>query len=237
MIRRFSRSSRMWTTAWTLLMVSLLLSPAMAQDKAAAKSIFNGKDLSGWEGAAGLWSVEDGAITGKTTEADPIKNNTFLVWKDGKVGDFELTLEYRIQGGNSGIQYRSQLVDKEKFIVGGYQADIDSGARYTGINYEERGRGIMADRGQLVQVTAAGEKKVTGSSGDAGELIKKVKENDWNRYRIVAKGNKLQHYINDVLMSEVTDEESAKAAKEGILAFQLHAGPAMKVQFRNIQLR
>jgi hypothetical protein len=86
-------------------------------------------------------------------------------------------------------------------------------------------------------VTAAGEKKVTGSSGDAGELIKKVKENDWNRYRIVAKGNKLQHYINDVLMSEVTDEESAKAAKEGILAFQLHAGPAMKVQFRNIQLR
>ena len=172
MIRRFSSSNRMCSTAWTLLMVTLVLSPALAQDKPEGKSIFNGKDLSGWEGAAGLWSVEDGAITGKTTEADPIKNNTFLVWKEGKVGDFELTLEYRIQGGNSGIQYRSQLVDKEKFIVGGYQADIDSGARYTGINYEERGRGIMADRGQLVQVTAAGEKKVTGSSGDAGELIK-----------------------------------------------------------------
>lgn len=207
------------------------------------KEIFNGKDLTGWKGNPKLWSVEDGAITGKTTAEYPIKFNTFLVWADGKLADFELELEYRLRagdeknaGGNSGIQYRSKLVDEEKFIVGGYQADIDYSLRYSGINYEERGRGILAERGQRVTLEANGEKK-TESIGSAEELGKKVKKDEWNKYRVVAKGNKLSHYINDTLMSETIDNQTDKAAKEGILAFQIHQGPPMIIQFRNVRLK
>ena len=228
-----------------LLGLSLVLaisSTSFAQ-QSGFKEIFNGKDLTGWKGNPKLWSVEDGAITGKTTAEDPIKFNTFLVWADGKLADFELELEYRLRagdetnaGGNSGIQYRSKLVDEEKFIVGGYQADIDYSLRYSGINYEERGRGILAERGQRVTLEANGEKK-TESIGSAEELGKKVKKDEWNKYRVVAKGNKLSHYINDTLMSETIDNQSEKAAKEGILAFQIHQGPPMIIQFRNVRLK
>jgi Domain of Unknown Function (DUF1080) len=221
----------------------LAISSTTFAQQSGFKEIFNGKDLTGWKGNPKLWSVEDGAITGKTTAEDPIKFNTFLVWADGKLADFELELEYRLRagdeknaGGNSGIQYRSKLVDEEKFIVGGYQADIDYSLRYSGINYEERGRGILAERGQRVTLEANGEKK-TESIGSAEELGKKVKKDEWNKYRVVAKGNKLSHYINDTLMSETIDNQAEKAAKEGILAFQIHQGPPMIIQFRNVRLK
>jgi hypothetical protein len=139
-------------------------------------------------------------------------------------------------GGNSGIQYRSKLIDAEKFIVGGYQADIDANKRYMGINYEERGRGIMVERGEIVAVNDQGAKSKIGTSGDATALLGRIKFDDWNRYKIVAKGSKLQHYINDVLMSELQDNESAKRSAEGIIALQVHAGPPMKVQFKNITI-
>lgn len=212
--------------------------------QAGFKEIFNGKDLTGWKGNTKLWSVEDGAITGKTTAEDPIKDNTFIVWADGKVADFELELEYRLRAGdpknpdgNSGIQYRSELVDGEKFIVKGYQADIDFGLRYSGINYEERGRGIMAERGQRVTFNGSKETNVVESIGNPDELGRKIKKEDWNKYRIVAKGNKLSHYINDTLMSETIDNQSSHAAKEGILAFQIHVGRPMIIQFRNVRLK
>jgi len=214
---------------------------AMAQDRVAgatsdAVSIFDGKTLKGWSGLPANWSVQDGAITGENKADAPIANNTFIVY-DKPVKDFELTLEFRIMGGNSGIQYRSKLIDKDKFIVGGYQADIDAGKRYMGINYEERGRGILAERGEIIAVDAEGKKSRVGSAGDADALLSQVKWEDWNRYRIVAKGNKLQHFINDQLMSEVQDSETLKGSAEGVLALQLHAGPPMKVQFKNIQLK
>lgn len=234
----FSRRNCIQWLACSITACSLLFSSPIssAQDR-NGKELFNGKDLTGWEGLPKLWSVEEGAITGTTTAEEPLKNNTFLIWKGGTVGDFELTLEYRIQGGNSGIQYRSKVLDAEKFIVGGYQADIDSTMRYTGINYEEKGRGIMAERGQVIQVTSSGEKKVVGTCGDPAALASKVSKDGWNRYKIIAKGNKLQHYINDILMSELIDEQTEKGSKEGILAFQVHTGPAMKVQFKNILLK
>ncbi len=232
-----------------LLFVGLLIgvcSTGFAQ-QSGFKEIFNGKDLTGWKGNPKLWSVEDGAITGKTTAENPISKNTFIVWQDGKVGDFELELEYRLRagdekkpGGNSGIQYRSKLHDEAEFIVGGYQADIDFDLRYSGINYEERGRGILAERGQRVTLTGDDQgktKKSTESIGDAGELGKVIKKGEWNKYRVVAKGNKLSHYINDTLMSETIDNQSDKAAKEGILAFQIHVGPPMIIQFRNVRLK
>lgn len=213
--------------------------PADAQDqsaKSAASSLFDGKSLQGWSGLSANWSVQDGAITGENKADAPIGQNTFLVY-DKPVKDFELTLEFRIMGGNSGIQYRSKIFDKDKFVVGGYQADIDANKRYMGINYEERGRGILAERGEIVAVDAQGKKGRVGSAGDADALLSQIKWEDWNRYKIVAKGTVLQHYINDQLMSEVQDSEASKAATEGVLALQLHAGPPMKVQFKNIMLK
>ncbi|MEQ1827246.1 MAG: DUF1080 domain-containing protein [Pirellula sp.] len=217
--------------------VIMLASIASAQDaaKGKGKSLFDGKSLTGWSGISELWRVEDGAITGETKADAPLKNNTFLVYQN-PVKDFELTCEFKITGGNSGIQYRSKLIDKDKFIVGGYQADIDSQKRYMGINYEERGRGILAERGDIVAIDESGKKSKVGSAGDVDALTGRFNVDDWNSYRIVAKGTVCQHYINGTLMSEIQDGQPDKRSAEGILAFQLHQGPPMKVQFKNIML-
>lgn len=196
-------------------------------------SLFDGKTLNGWKGLAENWSVQDGAITGVNSADNPIKNNTFLVYEK-PFADFELVLKFRIEGGNSGVQYRSKLIDAEKFIVGGYQADIDASGRYMGINYEERGRGILAERGEVIAIDDSGKKSKAESCGDPEALKSKIMMEDWNEYRIVAKGSVVQHFINGSLMSEVRDSESAKRASEGIIAFQVHAGPPMKVQFKDI---
>jgi Domain of Unknown Function (DUF1080) len=220
-----------FTTLAALLCVTA--SPLCAQQ--AAKEIFNGKDLTGWRGNTELWSVEDGSITGKTTAEKPLKFNTFLIW-EGKVSNFELEFDYKIgKEGNSGVQYRSKVFKEEDFIVSGYQADIDASLQYAGINYEERGRGILAQRGQRVSYDKSGNKKEE-SIGDGKELGKAIKSEDWNHYKLVANGNKLSHYINDKLMSEVIDDQDGKAAAEGILAFQIHQGPPMVIKFKNIKL-
>jgi len=101
------------------------------------KQLFNGKDLTGWKGLD-FWTVEDGCITGRTTKEKPTKGNTFLVW-EGEVADFELTFQYKIVGGNSGVQYRSKLLDPKAFVIAGYQGDFEAGKTYSGILYEERG--------------------------------------------------------------------------------------------------
>ena len=117
-----------------------MVTRAEAKEREGYVSLFNGKDLAGWAGAPGLWTVEEGAITGTTTALNPLKNNTFLIYTNGPVDNFELRLKYRVFNGNSGIQYRSQVLDAEKAIVGGYQADIEAGKTYSGILYEEIGR-------------------------------------------------------------------------------------------------
>lgn len=226
---------------------------AMADE---GKAIFNGKDLTGWEGNAQLWSVKDGAITGQTQPdpANPKKgvlgHNTFLVWKDGKVADFELTLKYRIVAGNSGVQYRSKELAPGDFgpIVSGYQADFEAGKTYSGILYEERGRGILAQRGQKTAVKPQEKNpadpkskefkvEVTGSVGESADIQAAIKDEDWNDYKIIAKGNHLQHFINGKQTVDVVDEDSANAAKEGILALQIHSGPPMIVQFKDLILK
>lgn len=212
---------------------------------AGEKQLFNGKDLSGWTGNEKLWSVQDGAITGKTSNEgeSKIKHNTFLVWKEGTVGDFELTLKYRIEKGNSGVQYRSKELKPGENgpIVSGYQADFEAGKTYSGILYEERGRGILAKRGEKTKIVAKEDGKghkveVTGEVGKSDEIQAAIKDEDWNDYKIVAKGNHLQHFINGKLTVDVTDEHEG-AAKEGILALQIHAGPAMVVQFKDLVLK
>ena len=228
------------------------LSVTAAELEPGFKSLFNGKDLTGWDGNPKLWSVRDGTITGVTgSDADTkINHNTFLVWKGGEVADFELRLSYRIEKGNSGIQYRSKVTETGKFgpIVGGYQADFEAGKTYSGILYEERGRGILAQRGQKTVIKEVEEEKdgkkqmktkveVTGSVGDTKEIQAKIKDEDWNEYVVIAKGNHLQHFINGQQTVDVTDEQEAKAAKSGVLALQIHVGPPMVVQFKNIRMR
>lgn len=208
---------------------------AAATDK--PKSLFNGKDLSGWEGDPAVWTVEDGAIVGQATADAPIEHNTFLIWKDGEVGDFRLRLEYRIEGdNNSGVQYRSRVVDPKEWIVAGYQADIDANPTYSGILYDERGtRQIIAGRGERVIVAPDGQREVTRFA-TAEDLQKHIRPGEWNKYVIVARGPRLRHKINGKLMSETVDRERGKRAKSGVLALQVHQGPPMTVRFRNIYL-
>ncbi|NOY43216.1 MAG: DUF1080 domain-containing protein [Planctomycetes bacterium] len=211
---------------------------ALAQQATAEKfeSLFNGRDLTGWDGNPDLWSVEDGAITGKTTAEAPLKFNTFLIWKGEPLEDFQLELQYRIVDGNSGIQYRSRVIDASKWVVGGYQADIEAGKKYTGILYEEKGRGILTLRGERVVIAADGKKTKT-SFAKTEDLQKKIVSEDWNDYLIEARGNVLKHTINGQLMSETDDAETAKRSAAGVLALQVHQGPPMIVQFRAIRLK
>ena len=221
--------------AFRILAVTLLSASATTAFAQEAKSLFDGKTLDGWKGDPAVWSVKDGALTASLSDKQ-LKYNTFLIWQGGDVADFELTCKYKMVGNNSGIQYRSKVIDAEKFILGGYQADIDASLKFSGINYEEKGRGILAQRGQRVTIAADGKPTVE-AIGDAAELGKKIKQEDWNDYRIVAKGNVLQHYINGVLMSEVIDNETDKAATKGVLGLQAHQGPPMTIQFKDLMLK
>ena len=226
----------------TALIIAILAPIALAGEE----QLFNGKDLTGWEGYPNFWSVQDGVITGASSAENPVKHNTFLIWKGGEPSDFTLTLKYKMTPGdekkytNSGIQYRSQIVDAEKFIVGGYQADIEYGDTHSGILYEEKGRGILAKRSQKVvisQGSAPGKPKieVAGSTGDAKEIQAAIDKDGWNVYKIVAKGNHVQHFINGKLTADVTDE-TAEAPKKGVIALQMHQGAPMKIQFKDIVL-
>ena len=206
-----------------------------ADEEPGFKSLFNGKDLSGWDGNPKFWSVKDGAITGQTTAENPTQGNTFLIWRDGTLDDFELRLSYKIVGGNSGIQYRSK--DLGDWVVGGYQGDFEAGDTYSGILYEERGRQILAQRGQKTEIDPDGRVKVVGSVGDSKEIQAAIKKEDWNDYVIIAQGNHLKHVINGKVTAEVTDNHPAGRAMSGILALQLHAGPPMTVQFKNIRIK
>lgn len=206
------------------------------------RSLFNGKDLTGWAGRTNHWFVEDGAITGLTTRENPVRGNTFLIAQEGGtnliVSDFELRFSYKFTGpsGNSGCQYRSK--DYGNFVVGGYQADFEVGPNFSGILYEERGRGIMAQRGEKVVWGADGKKRVVGQTDKTGaEIQAAIKPNDWNDYVVIAKGNHLQQFINGLQTVDVIDEDPKRQALSGILAFQLHAGDPMKIQIKNVRIK
>lgn len=208
------------------------------------QSLFNGRDLANWAGSSEHWSVQEGAVTGRTTVERPLEANTFLIWQGGEVADFELRAEFRLTGdtANSGIQYRSRVIDPEQWIVGGYQADMDAANRYTGILYEERGRGILVEPGQRMRIgklNAAGKPELTavGPAEDAAAIKDAVHVGDWNEMVVVAKGNHLRHYVNGRLTAEVFDTDESKAASSGVLALQLHKGPPMTVEFKNIRLK
>jgi hypothetical protein len=221
---------------------ALLAPPASAADT-GFQSLFNGKDLTGWDGNPKLWSVKDGAITGQTTAENPTKGNTFLIWTNGTVADFELRCSFKLTPGdakgfaNSGIQYRSKVVDPANWVVGGYQADMEAGPTYTGILYEERMRGILAQRGEKVLYDKEGKKQALGSVGNGAEIQAAIKKGAWNEYVIIAEGNHLRQFINGKQTIDVTDDDPAKQAHSGVLALQLHAGAPMVAQFKDIRLK
>ena len=218
-------------------------------------TIFDGKTLNGWDGDTKYWRVENGNIVGEITPETLLKTNSFLVWKGGEPGDFELKASFKIaEKGNSGIQYRSTKVADVPNALKGYQADIDGKVNYTGQNYEERKRTTLGYRGEIVTVNDPTDKSpeafkanlknnawlgrtVTGSLGTSDELKTKIKSEDWNEIHIVAKGKRLQHYVNGVLMSDVTDNDSVNGNAKGFLGFQVHVGPPMKVEYKNIRIK
>jgi hypothetical protein len=208
-----------------------------ADKKAGAtfEELFNGRDLTGWKGDERVWSVEDGLLTGQTTGEVQLEHNTFAIWTGGEVEDFVLRVQFRLEGdNNSGVQYRSRLhAPNGPFAVVGYQADIHPAANYTGMLYDEGGRGIAAERGQHVTFAADGQKEARPLQGkfDAVDLTK------WNRLQVRAIGNRLVHKLNGKVTVRVIDKDAKQAERKGLLALQVHAGPPMKVQFKSIKLR
>ncbi len=216
------------------------LSASLLADDKGFKSIFDGESLQDWDGNQKFWRVEDGAITGQTTKDKPTKGNTFIIWRGGKLANFELKLQYRIIGGNSGIQYRSFEVKDSKWVVGGYQADFEAGNKYSGILYGEKFRGVLSLRGDktvLSRKDGKFVKEVVGKTGNSAEIQSKIKKEDWNDYHIIAKDFHFVHKINGVVTCECTDEDKDQRRESGILALQLHQGPPMKVQFKDIKLK
>ena len=205
------------------------------------KPIFDGKSLSGWDCDPDFWRAADGVMTGETRADHQPKQNIFCIWKGGAPGDFDLRLDYKLTGatGNSGIQYRSvELPEVAKWVMKGYQADIDGAQQYTGQVYEERGRGFVALRGQIVYVGDGAKPGSIGSLGDNNELKALIKNDDWNSLEIIARGNTLVQLLNDRVMSVVIDDDKANRKMDGEIGIQLHVTKAaMKIETRNIRIK
>lgn len=210
-------------------------------EPAGMEKIFNGKDLTNWDGDPRLWSVKGGVIRGQTTREVPAKGNTFLIWKGDEVGDFELRLTARVSGpNNSGIQYRSKhLTDNKQndWVVSGYQVEVEDDGTDAGFLYHEKGRGRIANVGEKVVVGEDGKKQVVGHLGKREEIAKNWKKGDWNDFVIIARGNHLQHFVNGVQIVDVVDKDPKGSLKSGILALQLHGGAPMTVEFKDIRLK
>jgi len=232
-----------------------VLPEAMTDENTGFNTIFDGKTLKDWDGDPQYWRVEDGAIVGETTDKNLPKYNSFIIWRGGKPADFEIKLEYRISAmGNSALQYRSSELPGTKWVLRGYQADIDGAEwgkmfyerfakpkglelrRVTAQNYEERGRTFLALPGQLAYVGSGRIQRAIASLGNTDDLARSVSD-DWNRLYLIVRGDQMIHILNDRVMSIVIDDDKANRRMEGYLGMQIHVGPAMKAEFRNIRLK
>ena len=209
--------------------------------------IFNGKDLSGWKGDMRLWTVQDGVIRGETTPEKQTNGNTFLVWEGGRLKDFELMLKFRIRNGNSGVQYRSK--EFAEFRITGYQAEVENAQGKVGFLYHEGGRGWLVNVGDMMLIDEKGQKKVVGRVGDQAAMIKAgyYDEQDWNEYHIICRGNQVEQYLNGLQTIELIDNDRVTnpddpadrngSIREGVIALQIHAGPPMLVEFKDVRIR
>lgn len=239
------------TFVLSLFVAGFSLSTTFAADPETApaepkdmKAIFNGKDLSGWDGDPKLWSVKDGAIHGETTPENPAAGNTFIIWKEGSLKNFDLRLSFRCNAtNNSGIQYRSKHITdgspRNKWVVRGYQHELRNELdlpNVSGFIYDEGGkRGRICLVGEKATWEKEG-KKVNGSLISGDEFKKLFKLDDWNDVVIIGEGNHVRHYLNGRLILDFTDNDPALALSEGVMALQLHAGKPMWAEFKNIRV-
>jgi len=201
------------------------------------ESIFDGT-MKGWDGDPDFWRVEGGSIVGETTKDKPMKQNTFLIWRGGEPADFELKLDFKMNSTNSGFQYRSSpLPEVGKWVLKGYQADFDFENRFTGLLYEERGRGFLAARGQVTTIEDGKKARIIGNVKAGEDLRGVVNVNGWNTVHIIARGNVLLQIMNGQLMSALVDDDTKNRAMKGLLGLQLHVGPPMKIEFKNIYIK
>lgn len=241
-----------------VLFCSMLLSNTVfcqLHKQAQFKSIFNGYNLDGWDGDSTYWRVEDSALTGEVKPNNLLQHNSFIIWRDAMPADFELKGQFRISAeGNSGINYRSEEVKGIPYVLRGYQADIDGQNRYTGQNYEERKRTTLAYIGQKTTVNPCMEQSSpaaisnrvrnnawtcvsqTVALGSVDSLTAGLLPNQWHDFHLIVRGNRMQHFINGRLMSDVTDEDTLNRSTKGLIGVQVHVGPAMKVQYKHLQL-
>ena len=214
---------------------------AIEGDEAGFESIFDGKTLDGWQGDARYWRVADGLMTGEITPETVIKSNTFIIWQGNTPDDFELKVDYRITPeGNSGINYRSVVIpDKvtpgNRFAMRGYQCDIDGQNRYTGNNYEEKGRLFLATRGEVTHVTGVRKPVILSRLGD-NKALGGLMQNGWNSVHLIIRGNVMIHNINGQMMSMVIDDDPARQ-KNGQIGVQVHVGPPMRVEYRHWRIK
>ena len=214
----------------------------LTADEPGFQSIFDGKSLAGWEGNPTYWRAENGVLVGEITPATVIKSNTFIIWRGGSPADFELKLDYRVtEAGNSGINYRSVVVPdpvtpENKFAMKGYQFDLDGRKRYDGNNYEEKGRLFLSVRGQMSRVMG-GRPPVVLSSWATSDELASVSTADWNAAHIIARGNVASHILNGRLMSITIDDDAPNRKLDGLIGMQVHVGPPMKIEYRNIRLK
>ncbi|MFM9909944.1 MAG: DUF1080 domain-containing protein [Chitinophagaceae bacterium] len=200
--------------------------------------MFDGKTMKGWDADTNFWRIENGSFIGEVIPGKVIKTNTFLIWRGSMPANFEFKAQFRISPeGNSGVNYRSEELKDIRYALKGYQADIDGANQYTGQNYEERGRGFLAMRGQKALLKFDEKPFITGSVGDSDSLKALIKTGDWNEIHIIVKGNRMRHYVNGILMSETIDEDTTHRKMKGLLGLQVHVMESMKVEYRNLFLK
>ncbi|MFN0102959.1 MAG: DUF1080 domain-containing protein [Bryobacteraceae bacterium] len=201
------------------------------------ESIFEGT-MKGWDGDPDFWRVEGGSLVGETTKEKPMKANTFLIWRGGEPADFELKLDFKMNSTNSGVQYRSApLPEVGKWVLRGYQADFDFENRFTGQLYEERGRGFLAMRGQVGTMEEGKKARVIANLKSSDDLRGAVNINGWNTLHVIARGNVLIHILNGQLAAAFVDDDAKNRAMKGLIGMQLHVGPPMRVEYKNIYLK
>jgi hypothetical protein len=200
-----------------------------------------------WDGDPKFWRVENGVIVGESTPDKTVGPNTFLIWKGGTPGDFELKVEIKMNSTNSGIQYRSKMLPPNDgqpegtpghaWRLGGYQMDLDFDNRYPGQLYEEAGRGFLAERGTITYISRDGTKGQIGSLENADVLKALFKPGEWNQFHLIARGNTLIHIVNGHVTAVCVDDDVKGRAMAGLIGFQLHAGPPMKLEIRNVAIK
>jgi 3-keto-disaccharide hydrolase len=226
--------------------------PINFEDHTGFQPIFDGT-MKNWDGDTSIWKAEGNVLVGTTTEANPLKENTFVIWRGGEPADFELKVEYRMSATNSGIQFRSTHLPQGtpapnpndpnakiagKWVLKGYQADIDFANQFTGMIYEERGRGFLMQRGMAIEIGPdAVSRQIGNLEMNADELKSLIKVNDWNTVHLIARGNTIMNIVNGHVTAFIVDDDVKGRAMKGLLGFQIHVGPPMKIEFRNIYLK